>query len=280
MTDTGAAPEAITSRGPGPFVTERHYQFQGRRHVWRSRDHRRGLRRAFRPGGMPEWRPEVLNTWIGLGFALGSALFITGSVLALGPSLAAALGLSTFQVNAVFFIGSIFFTAAAYLQLYQAANAPDVAAARPAPARPALIGWLPHEIGWLSSFMQFCGTVLFNISTLAALWVSGSWLREDLTIWIPDIFGSILFLLSGYLAFAETAHAFFAWQPSRLSWWVVAVNLAGCVAFMVSAIYAFVPSGGASPDMAARAVLWTLYGANCFLIGAVLQLFEETFEQP
>ena len=62
--------------------------------------------------------------------------------------------------------------------------------------------------------------------------------------------GSVLFLAPGYLAFIETSHAYWAWQPKSLSGWVMFVNFLGCVAFMVSAVLAFVPPRSPSFDAA------------------------------
>ena len=100
--------------------------------------------------------PGQLNWWIGIIFALGSLLFAVASVLSLNPALAKAWSLDSMQINAIFFAGSIPFTIAAYLQLYQAANAGEFSPdASPAPRRRAIIGWRPHDIGWLSSALQF-----------------------------------------------------------------------------------------------------------------------------
>lgn len=278
MPETGHDIELIESAGPRPFVTARHYRYLGQHHHWNSRGHRRGLVHSFRPYAQV-WRPERLNAWIGWGFVIGASLFALGCILALVPSLPASLKLSGADVNSVFFVGSIFFTSAAYLQLLQAANC-GAPAAQYRPDKKLWIGWKPKEIGWLSSFLQFIGTVLFNINTFMAIRAPGNWLFQDLTIWVPDVLGSILFLLSGYLAFIETCHTFWAWHIRRLSWWIVAVNLAGCVAFMVSAIYAFVPASGALDSMVHASVVWTLLGAVCFLAGAGLMLLEGRARHP
>ena len=68
---------------------------------------------------------DVLVSVIAILFAFGAAMFALGCVLSLTPSLTHQAGLSPLQVNAVFFAGSIPFTTAAYLQLFQAANAPE-----------------------------------------------------------------------------------------------------------------------------------------------------------
>ena len=222
--------------------------------------------------------PRQMNWWIGSIFALGSLLFALGSVLILVPELAQKWSLDTSAINATFFAGSIPFTIAAYLQLFQAANAGEFSPhGRSTPKRRALLfGWRPHDIGWLSSALQLVGTVLFNLDTLDAMLPGLDWLQQDLAVWAPNIAGSILFLASGYLAFAETCHAHWAWKPGSLSWWVTFFNLLGCVAFMISAVFAFVSPNAPSFDAVTISVAFTLIGAAGFLTGSLLML-PETF---
>lgn len=267
-------PRLTGATGPWPFVTRRHYLHDGEHLVWHSRTHRKGLGGGVPAAAASAWQPQDLNLWIACGFAIGAFLFIAGSVLSLWPNLAQILFLSGSQVGVVYFAGSIFFTGAAYLQLFQAANAglrmPDC----PPPDRMVWLGWQPGNIGWLSSALQFPGTLLFNVNTFMAMGIPGNSLRQDLTIWAPDIFGSVLFLLSGYLTFIEVCHRYWAWRWRDLFWWVGSVNLLGCIAFMVSAIYAFVPSGAVGPAHPALSIGWTLVGAIGFLAGACLLLAE------
>lgn len=262
------------SAGPGPFVTRRHYEHGGAHYIWRSRDHRRGLRRAYRPLRDGAWQPEVLNVWIGWGFAVGSFLFILGSVFSLAPGVAQALALDSAEVNAVYVLGSIFFTAAALLQLFQAANAGPLPGETHPPGERVLIGWQPREIGWLSCFLQVLGTLLFNVSTFAALASLSGWLWQELSIWVPDVLGSVLFLVSGYLAFIEACHRLWAWKPGDLTWWVVFTNLLGCIAFMISAVYAYMPAATVEEVDATASTAWCLIGAVGFLAGALLMLVE------
>lgn len=273
-------PRIVHARGPRPFVTERHYLHQGERHIWQSRAHRRGLHHLPFAENPANWRPERLNVWIGSGFAIGAALFGLCACLVLRPALAAPFGLSETAINTGFFIGSVFFTAAAWLQLFQAANAGRLPGARAAPRHLVPLGWRPDDIGWLSCFLQFLGTLLFNVNTFMAIDPSGQWLRDELVIWTPDVIGSILFLVSGYLAFAEASHGYLSWRPASLSWWVVTSGLAGCVAFMISAVYAFVPRAGAVAEQIETSVVWTLIGAICFFASAVLLLIEASYRQP
>jgi hypothetical protein len=202
-------------------------------------------------------------------------LFAAASVLSLHPALAADFSLETESVNAIFFAGSIPFTVAAYLQLFQAASvAPFRVSSAEARGRTQALGWKPNDVGWLSCALQFVGTILFNFNTFDAMIPSLTWFEEDLIVWAPNIIGSILFLTSGYLAFIETCHGYWGWQPGSISWWVVCINLLGCVGFMASALFSIFLPGEPDARIVTLAVAFTLQGAVCFLVGSLLMLPE------
>ena len=276
--ETNNLPKHVESTGPWPFVS-RHVlvRSDGEQIVQRSRHHRKGLHAAAKVARFLHclWLPGELNWWIGSVFSLGALLFMLGSALVLVPALASAWALDTNAVNMIFFAGSIPFTVAAYLQLFQAANAGEFSAqGTQPPDRTLLFGWRPQQIGWLSCALQFAGTLLFNINTFDAMQQGLNWLQQDLEIWVPNFAGSILFLASGYLAFIETCHAHWAWKPNSLSWWVTFVNFLGCIAFMVSAVFAFVPPSAPGFDATTISVLFTFVGGACFLAGSLLMLPE------
>jgi hypothetical protein len=224
--------------------------------------------------------PWKLNWWIGGVFALGSLLFAAASVLSLCPALAARFPLETVSINAIYFAGSIPFTVAAYLQLFQAANAPPFQISHAEKSeRVCVLGWKPHDAGWLSCALQFVGTILFNFNTFDAMIPSLTWFEEDLVVWAPNIIGSILFLASGYLAFIETCHGYWGWQPRSISWWVVFFNLLGCVGFLFSALFSIVLPSPPDAKTVTLAVMFTLQGAICFFAGSLLMLPETALEE-
>jgi len=284
--ENGRSPEAecVETKGPWPFITRRVFRASDQsKRTWSSRHHRKGLL----PSATREaeevavwlssnlWKPDRLNWWIGVVFAIGALHFASASVLSLWPNLAAAWSIDSAEINATFFAGSIPFTIAAYLQLFQAANVEEfLSGEATSTRRPKLLGWRPHDVGWLSSALQFLGTILFNVNTFDAMIPGLDWLQQDLEIWGPDIVGSMLFLASGYLAFIETCHAHWAWQPEDLSWRVVFINLLGCLAFMISAVFAFVPPGTPNVEAVTVSVAFTLLGAVGFFAGALLMLPE------
>src|SRR6478672_10990405 len=85
--------------------------------------------------------------------------------------------------------------------------------------------------------------------------------------------GSVLFLVSGAIAYrASPRHG---WRPARGThgWWEPAINLLGCIFFGISAVAGYVvPSRGSVIDLAAAN--WnTSLGAACFLACALATLF-------
>lgn len=214
-----------------------------------------------------------LNWRIALLFAFGASFFILGGVLSLEPQWALAIGFDSADVNLIFFCGSIPFTTAAFLQLFQAANT----AVKPTPlsddVKTVWLGWRPRELNWLSCALQFLGTLMFNINTFDAMypWAAS---MQRIAVWAPDVAGSILFLVSALLAYADCVHALGAWRPRNLEWWICVANLVGCIAFMVSAVLAFVPVDGQTAEALSWSLLTTIIGAVGFLVGGLLLLSE------
>jgi hypothetical protein len=137
------------------------------------------------------------------------------------------------------------------------------------------VGIAGRGLDWWSSAVQFAGTIFFNISTFDALKQALDATTYNRLVWTPDVFGSICFLVSGYLAYVAVCGRPFCRPRRNRDWWIAAINLLGCVAFGISAIASYViPSTGSALDLA-RANATTAFGALCFLIGAVLLLPEQ-----
>lgn len=172
-------------------------------------------------------------------FAVGSTFFAAAT--APGFSMSAGAG----ATNLLCFIGSWFFTTAALMQ-YRLTDAGAILQSR-------------------SAAVQFAGTVLFNISTGAALWMHSVPARRHL-VWTPDVAGSLAFLISGALAVAALG-AVTGRRDRRLCW----INMAGCIAFGLSAGASFVQRDGVTEDQW-LANIGTFVGALCFLVAALLAL--------
>ena len=174
-----------------------------------------------------------------------------------------AVGELASGIGVTFFVGSIFFTSAAYLQYSEAVNVEH--RSRPEPRRrwrPA--SWEPHRIDWVASSVQLVGTVFFNVSTFAAMKhgftthqtnrarVGARRARLDL---LPDLQRARL--RRGLPPLGLLCNR-------TLSWWIVALNMLGSIAFGVAAIASLVePSSGRADQ---RADLKRRHGARRALL--------------
>ncbi|MDX1889131.1 hypothetical protein [Mycolicibacterium sp. 050158] len=175
-------------------------------------------------------------------FVVGSSLFALATV----PGFATAAGVGA--SNVLCFVGSWFFTSAAWVQLVRAG--PE------------------GTLEWYSAAVQFGGTVLFNVSTGAAVWAHAV-MSERRLVWAPDATGSLAFLVSAVLGVLAVSASIGAWAPEARDWHAGWVNMIGCIAFGASAVGAFVYRSGGIADQA-LANLGTFLGALCFLVAALL----------
>lgn len=256
------------SQGFGPFVTrEELLRSDGSRALWESRWHRKHPRRQ--PTGSTWWAPRALAWWIGVLFGSGSLCFALGSLPAV------ATGVGTTVDDVIYFIGSLFFTLAAFLQYYEAASTPTRAGNAAKRSLRDLFRVQHHRIDWWAAMVQFVGTLWFNRTTLSSLLIGLGASPAHNQVWRPDALGSVCFLISSWLAWAEECHGATAWRPRDISWWITLLNLVGSVAFGVSAVASYVRPNGQLVSIALTN-LGTFVGAVCFLVGAILLLPERT----
>jgi hypothetical protein len=202
-----------------------------------------------RPAARVDW-----DRWIAAGFAIGSLCFFLGPF----PGVVQLVGQRADSV--VFFVGSIFFTLAAGLELREG----TLRERRRFASAP-----------WWSAAVQFIGTLFFNASTFHAMQTGLSTHQQDRLVWAPDLVGSICFLASGALAYAVTSGPHLlprSWRPAESdpAWTTAAVNLVGCLLFGVAAIASYIVPSTGSMLALAPANWGTALGGMCFLIGAIL----------
>lgn len=191
-----------------------------------------------------------------IGFGIGSTLFALGTVLLwLGPVVAA---------NVTYVLGALCFTGAATVQWRVAVrHNPDRG------SMGARAEWDLTNADWLSAVTQLVGTLYFNVMTIAALVQS---LGADITaeqVWRPDVYGSILFLVSSAIALAPASRERRHGRIRRQSWWICALNMLGSIFFGMSAWGQAVLSDGAMRSEA-LANWGTFLGALGFLGASVL----------
>lgn len=199
-----------------------------------------------------------MQSWV---FVVGAFLFALGSA----PELSRVLG--TFGANTSFFVGSWFFTAAAFLQLILSGAATTTDAKGPA---------IRSE--WLAALIQFIGTLLFNVSTGAALYAHTVKGQMHL-VWNPNLEGSLCFLVSSTLAIMVLWQAGARWEPGSKDWLSGWLNMLGSIAFGVSAVGSFVLDDGNTLDPN-LANIGTFVGALCFLAASALFVGRQRATEP
>jgi hypothetical protein len=207
--------------------------------------------------------------WIGVLFAIGSLCFALGAL----PPYATAVGVNS--DNLTYFIGSIFFTTAAFLQFWESATTSHHLHGGHRRRLRQLFALQHRRIDWWASLIQFAGTLWFNRTTLSALVIGLGASSTHHPVWRPDALGSICFLVSSWMAWAEECHGAFAWHPRDLAWQITLLNLVGSVAFGVSAVASYAEPNGELLSLALTN-LGTFVGAVCFLVGGVMLLPERT----
>jgi hypothetical protein len=178
-------------------------------------------------------------------FVIGAACFTVGGIVTQWSSV------SRPAIGYVFFVGSIFFTTAAALQLAESLQT-------------------HRRIDWIASLVQFVGTLLFNISTFAALRHNLTTHQQNARVWAPDAFGSVAFLVSSAMAFYAVRNRWWCFEWRSRDWNVAALNLLGSVAFGISAVAALVEPSTGEPVSAHIANSGTSLGGVCFLVAAAI----------
>lgn len=280
------------AHGPGPFITRWvRERADGLCNVSTSRRHRKGLRalRALAAdahrhgvrtsGGWSRlWAPGRVSWWIAVLFMIGSALFAAGGYASSVPVDSRPFLRGAAGLNLAFFVGSLFFTSAAYLQFLEAANGDPADTFAGQPQRWRWWAWKPRSLGFLAALIQFVGTLLFNVNCADAMISGLTWEEEDVLVWTPNMLGCVCFLTASYLAFVEVSHTWFSVRPRDLAWWIAVINLMGSVAFQVSALYSFAGPGAADAEALRLASVYTFLGAVGFFAGAYL-LLPEMFDE-
>ena len=189
------------------------------------------------------WAPRDVGWWVAALFIVGSSCFALGAF----PPYASVVGATA--DNITYFIGSLFFTSAAFLQFRSATT----------------------RLDWWAGLVQLAGTLFFNRSTFQALQHELTAAEVDRHVWRPDALGSIAFLVASAIACIAVRRPTAA-TPRDPLWWAAWWNMAGSVAFGISAVASFVVPDSGELVNARWANLGTFAGAICFLVGAVLIL--------
>jgi len=222
------------------------------------------------------WWDRTPLWWIAVLFAVGSTCFLVASLASQWSSVTRP------GIGITFFVGSIFFTSAAYLQ--HALSVRAVTGRPPLRERERLR--LAHPDTWpnahvdaLATLIQLVGTLLFNLNTYNAMDDALTAMQANLRVWTPDMLGSACFLVASALAFANGSRGWLTFRLDSRGWWINFVNLLGSIAFGAAALASLIQPSTNEPVSAAIANGATALGALGFLIGALL-LLPDASPQP
>lgn len=200
---------------------------------------------------------------------IGASCFVLGAF----PPYATAVGPRADGIT--YFVGSIFFTSAAFLQVLLSSGVIK------ADERPRTsIQWRTRvrtasRPDWWAGTVQFVGTLMFNISTWFAMQQSLSASEAARRVWTPNARGCIAFLVASALVYTDVRRPWITWRPRDLTWSVASLNMLGSIAFAASAIGAYtIPSTGNLASLQ-LANLGTFVGGVCFFLGALLLIPQE-----
>ncbi len=189
-------------------------------------------------------------------FMIGSSFFAIGTFVGMLDSS------NSNWTNLLCFIGAWFFTAAGLMQVILSGKA-----VVPVDYAPGIM----FRAVWLAAAIQSVGTILFNVSTSAALTAHTVEAQEKL-VWNPDAGGSVAFLVSASFVYVAYYREHGNLRGASTSeWWAAHINMLGCIAFGVSAVGAFVLSNG-DIENAGLANWGTLIGAICFFLASAIVL--------
>jgi hypothetical protein len=184
-------------------------------------------------------------------------LFMAGSTcFAVGSFPLYFQNVDALAVALTFFVGSLLFTTAAYLQFRL-----EVDGAR--------FAWRPHDLGWAASAIQLVGTLAFNASTFFAIDESLDVSAENHLVWAPDAVGSIAFLTASATALVVVHRDAMRTDRDRT---IGGLNMVGSVLFGLAALGARTLTTTGEPANVVLVNVGTLLGALCFFAGAALLL--------
>lgn len=251
--------------GFGPFVSSVEFELEdGSRQLWHSRQHRKSDLVAAEQGIS---RVPARTWWIAILFSIGAACFAVGSAQTWVDFV------SDEDALRVFFIGSIFFTAAAYLSFEEVSGTPSELGDG-VRREVRIFSFRPVRIEWWATAIQLLGTLFFNLSTFDAMRGDLSARQSNELVWWPDVAGSVCFLIASYLAWAEVCNSAGRLRTGDVSWWIVLINLVGSVLFAMSAVGAEVVASSGAVRNADLVAVTTFGGGISFLVGAALLIPE------
>ena len=166
---------------------------------------------------------DKLEVKTAIAFLVGSCLFTAGSLIYLS-------GGSTYTI--IFMLGSITFLIGGYYQIWQTMQASIHF------KKNALTFF---GLAFLGTASAKLGTILYNVDSISD-WINPDVAAQTKRLLESDAYltGSVLFLFSGIIQYAEISHGRILFvEKNHLAWWCCVAFISGASLYCVSAIHNF-----------------------------------------
>jgi hypothetical protein len=170
-------------------------------------------------------------------FVVGSAFFVLGAAGSLVPEQFPSDHAMSVFAESCYFLGATLYTAGIYAQLLERINADE--SVRPDRSAAALkrFQWFAvrADLGFLVPFALLLGSLVFNYETVFSLGSSVG-LLPPLWLWESSMLGSLLFLVSAALQFADSGDRCWDFDRREPSCWVALLFVVGSIGFIIGSL--------------------------------------------
>src|SRR3954447_13319916 len=212
---------------------------------------------------------------MGVGYLIGSTVFLVTLVLQLVAAVSSTTGYWCYLGAAAVFAG------ANYCGLVSALNDTDALGGGPRGLRSyRWWGFRSDRIGYLISLSLFAASLMFLVRSVGQVWLASYWPWVSQAGAVLIGIGSVVFLVATGVEVREARIRTVWWEPRNLAWLRAASSFLGCVGFVLGAaallVSSWLPAGAASTG----SDLAFLVGTGLFLLGGYLILPELAQESP
>lgn len=224
------------------------------------------------------WAPHRLAWWVAQVFVVGSAFFVLGAAGSLVPEQFPSDHAMSVFAESCYFVGATLYTGGIYAQLLERINADE--SVEPDRSTTALqrVRWFAFEtdLGFLVPFVLLLGSLVFNYETVFSLGDSLD-LLPSLWLWESSVLGSLLFLVSAVLQFADAGSSCSDFDPRSASCWIALLFVLGSIGFVVGSLPGLGAPGLPTNETGPGALIVKigfLIGGLAYLVGSYLMLPE------
>ena len=183
------------------------------------------------------WAPHRVAWWVAQVFVVGSVFFVLGAVASLVPEQFPGDHVMSVFAESCYFLGATLYTAGIGAQLFERINADESVRPDRDTTAAQRFRWFAFEadLGFLVPLVLLLGSLVFNYETVFSLG-SSLGLLPPLWLWESSTLGSLLFLASAVLQFADSGDACWSFDPRVVSCWISVLFVVGSIGFIIGSL--------------------------------------------